>query len=213
MTARTISLTISIQEPLYRVADAELAVECYHHVMAQTTIRDDLRIAILPLWLMVFFDQHQSIRMAMSPLEYVAWSWPAFDEARRWFKAHGTWPRDWEGLTDDMSDLRRAVRREQATLLDRNIRQTIFSRMRQAQFFEAFGQPSSMDGWYDRSPAARAACAASQALVDERSKGLRSDDWKTWPPYFPGDTSSVMTRRTLERANRRDADGKAAIPS
>jgi len=168
-------------------------VETYMHVLGMTSVKETYLNGMLPLWLYGY--QKGDPRMqeaALGPLrtEGVSFIWPWFSEWRESFREAKLLPLSWLPFSDHVWDLRLGLRQERVAILSDVIWRTAWNRRlanQHAAFDDASRPRRSMAYTYDL----RSDCEASQMVAARRLAGLVPGDWRTYPPYFPGDHSTV----------------------
>jgi hypothetical protein len=167
-------------------------VETYMHVMGLTSIKPDLVKGMLPLWLHGF--QTGDFRLqtaALGPLRSpdISFVWPFFTDWLEHFRAAKLLPRAWEGFADQVKDRRLGFRDERVPLLADVLMRTVYSR-REASQHAATSDSSLRIYSYDLIPD----CEASESIVKEQLARLVPGDWRTYPPFFPGDRTQVRRK-------------------
>ncbi len=166
------------------------AVECYRHVFSQTTMKPEVSEGMLPLWLHGWVNRDQRLEKAalMPAGGDVSWGWSAVHTFRDRFINLGSWPKVWEMYLDldNLRDRRRGLKSEMVELLRRTIAETIHNRANAAQdnpdptsFSWRHGYEFHCDGDVERT------------VAEEHRSTLVLGDWRTYPPYFPGDTTRI----------------------
>jgi hypothetical protein len=181
-----------------------LASEVFHHVMSQTTLDVTIRDWILPMWLTSEIDRTDKLRnAAFSPLlsEGVRWEWPQFDDARRKFKQEGIWPHQWKAYEAD----RRTDRTLAVIFLRRTIQMSLINRR------DALGHAHEHSAWsFRRGWRFSTNDPDGPELVDCYRDTVRLGDWTTYPPYFPGDVTTI--RPILKSDLKTDIEGSPSSP-
>lgn len=176
--------------PIAEVADT------YLHVLGLTTIKPDIVKGMLPLWLHGHQKGDPRIQeAALGPLRSpeISFFWPWFIEWLEHFREARLLPRAWEPFADRVMDRRLGLRDERIPLLADVLSRTVWNRG-EASKHAARNDPS-LPGWkrtysYELVPD----CEASESLLPDRRTHFVAGDWRTYPPYFPGDRTSVQRK-------------------
>lgn len=166
------------------ISDQE-AREAFDHVMAGTTVKPFVAEAMFPLWLVGFRrGEPKYQRAAFYPLmdPEISFQWPWFVEWRGVF-AKGEMPDSWTFMAMRIKDQRLALREDMVQLLSLTISATIGNR------HDAAAHARSPGG--SRPFRALSSCPLSEQIATGRLSALVPGDWRTYPPYFPGDASSI----------------------
>lgn len=120
--------------------------------------------------------------------------WPAFDAWLERFDREGLFPHLWrpiaricasaahEGEAPAAADLQGSM----LELLAHTVSSTAFA----CRDHDRNGRFISSRGWR----LSGAGDVVEDALAAEHLAGVRLDDWRTWPPFFPGCRTSLMAR-------------------
>lgn len=186
----------SDRSTLFPITDV---AETYLHVLGLTTIKPDIVKGMLPLWL----HGHQKgdprlAEAALGPLRSpgISFAWPWFIEWLEHFREARLLPRAWEPFADRVKDRRLGFRDERVPLLADVLSRTIWNRREASLHLESSG--TRLDGWQRTYTYELVVdCEASESLLPDRLARLVPGDWLTYPPYFPGDRTSV--RRKVQK--------------
>ena len=170
-------------------------VQIYFDFMAMTSIKDHIIRGMLPLWLYGYQKGDRRLQeAAFGPLrtEGVSFVWPWFLEWRETFRELKLLPKSWEYFADQLRDHRLALRDERVPLLADTLAWTIHNRREALIHADAptYGPRKSAYLYSINSD-----CEASLSLAAQRLASLIPGDWRTYPPYFPGDRSQVLRHR------------------
>lgn len=177
-------------EGMTQIASVAELIDCYRHVLGGTSVRSEIVDCMLPLWL------HGQMRgdprleeAAFGPLatEGISFSWPWFSEWLERFRKEKLLPVRWEPLADQIKDRRLGFRHERIPLLAHTLARLVYNRMRAEQQVGYADVRRAGSGRFQVS----SECEASRTIAEERLPLLVPGDWRTYPPYFPGDTSSI----------------------
>lgn len=172
------------------------AADTYLHVLGLTTIKPDLVKGMLPLWLHGYQNGDPRIQQAaLGPLRSpdISFVWPWFTEWLDHFRAQKLLPRAWELFADQVKDRRLGLREERVPLLSDVLIRTMWNRREANQ--HAASVDTKING-HSRGYAYDlvADCEASESILKECLDQLVPGDWRTYPPYFPGDRTSVRQK-------------------
>lgn len=180
------TISIAFDETADPQGRLQCLCEAFQHVIDQTTIPDNWRIGLLLLWLRSQLqDRGTNDFIALMSLTELDWDWPAFDQTRRTFNENDMWPSPWHHYRKVAADVRRPMRTERVKLLVTTLRTAVASR--EAYESDRLARMKQF-GWsvYCQSDVAH-------GYVMTLSQKMDIDDWRTWPPFFPGDVSSVQS--------------------
>lgn len=185
------SLTFSFPERL-TIFDFELAVSAYREVFAKTSVKPMIVEGMLPLWLSGHMRSDHRVEVAaLGALltDGISFQWPEFTEWRSRFILDKVTPSSWNVSWETMKNRRLGLRQERIGVLARTINSLLRNRWEAAQQAQC-GREGDYEIVSD--------CPASRLVAAERLSSLVVGDAATYPPYFPGDLSTV--RRTRREA-------------
>lgn len=168
-------------------------VDCYLFVLSGTTVKDDISKAMLPLFLHGQTTGNTRLTTAaFGPLlsEGMSFSWPWFDEWLEHFRSEHLLPERWEAFADKVKDRRGRITVERIPLLADTIGWMCHNR-RLANQHASYLQAELNGHRKVFSYALKSECAASQSLHARRLERLVPGDWRTYPPFFPGDRTMI----------------------
>ncbi|MFK5979753.1 MAG: hypothetical protein QM488_12795 [Rhizobiaceae bacterium] len=173
--------------------DKEYISEAYYYVMSGTRISADLHEKLLP----AFVQAHQSgdpkkELHALKPLNTAEWQWPMFDLWSKAFQQINIWPYMWDKfdipdlLADQQSE---ECKRALVKLLCHNLSMTTYTCHKALK--------GSQKDWFSRH--GWRLVSINDPVEDKIAEDLKDqvllDDWRTWPPFFPGDRTSMTGNR------------------
>lgn len=163
--------------------DKKFIVEAWRHVMADTTISASNQEALLPK----FITGHRSgdprrELNALLPLREAEWQWPVFEKWDAEFNRLGQAPYMWEHIFSEFGDKELKFR-----LLCHTLTKSVF----------ACRDGSKTANWHKRNGWRffSTGCPIEKAVADQMKDQVDLDDWRTWPPFFPGDRNSLLGER------------------
>lgn len=171
----------------------EQAVSAYREVLAQTSVKPMIVEAMLPLWLSGHMRGDFRLETAaFGPLltDGISFQWPIFAEWRDRFVQAEVLPEGWNITWETMKDRRLGLRQQRIGIMA----QTISALLRNRREARRDAQMHN-HGLYEIT----ADCPASKLIAAERASSLVIGDATTYPPFFPGDRSSV--RHILRRGD------------
>lgn len=169
--------------------------EIYFEVLATTTIKDHYIRGMLPLWLYGYQKGDAVMQeAAFGPLctDGVSFVWPWFLEWLDHFRSEQLLPRSWESFADHVKDRRHGLRKERIPLLADTLWRTVWNRRAAKQHASCCGGSDDLRRVYEY--VLVAGCEASESILPDKLLRLVPGDWRTYPPYFPGDRTSVQRR-------------------
>lgn len=185
MNDEAASITITFERDADPNRRLPALMDAFNHVMDQTTVPGNWRIGLLMLWIQSQLVDHGAQDFAaLSPLTEIEWDWPAFNKVREIFRRDDAWPSPWHHYKAAAKDLRRPMKVERVKLLMVNLRMTLAAR--------EGCQGDRLDRILRHGCTVRCESAVALPYVTAASDVLDPSNWKTWPPYFPGDTSTVV---------------------
>jgi hypothetical protein len=178
----------------FATAEAHIA-ESYTFVMDSTDVPMDLREALLPIWIYAHQSGNPKIEPpALAILGEFKWTWKPFEDWLETFKKAGRWPYMWEKF--DIPDL---VKRDSQWKLRQ-------ARVRLLAHTLSMSAYKCRDGHKDHSlhrsrgwhiPSIK--CPVEDEVAAALLNSIDLDDWRTWPPFFPGDRSSLHVKPRTPR--------------
>lgn len=161
------------------------AATAFTSVMAEIAARPGLKEGIYPLWAEAYArGDPRAAKASLGALTSARWSWPVFDEWRQEFERRGRWPYMWDSIGRRELRARRVAAR--AELLQHFLFRcacTCRDGTRMAPYYRRYGWRLIGVG-----------CEVEGQIAEERTALVDLDDWRTWPPFFPGDRTSMMGR-------------------
>lgn len=162
------------------------AVACFFHVFEQTTVALDVVETLLPLWLKGYREGDPRFeRAALYPLMEpdIPFKWPVFNAWRATFAKTGELPDRWTYLASRIKDRRLSLREDMTLILQITIASSICNRRLAAQH----AQLSSPAQTFELSTF----CPVEAQIGRDKLLTHIPGDWRTYPPYFPGDQSTI----------------------
>jgi hypothetical protein len=161
--------------------------DAWNFVLASTTIPEDLREALLPAYVYAHRSGNPKLEApALAILGAYRWEWPSFEEWLERFRETGEWPYIW-----NQNDIPALVKRDSQW------------KLRQARV-EVLAHTLAMTAYNARDCTGKSALMLRHgwSLVDIRDpvemriaqqikRRIDVSDWRTWPPFFPGDRTSL----------------------
>ena len=168
-------------------AEEDLWLNAAEHVLASITVPAETLQTVRKHWIRAFRSgSPRIIRLALTPLANTNWDWPEFDRWQTRFKEIQEWPYMWSRCNvpeaieaGDANWLRQA----KIDVLDHTLMTKAYSRVR----FERMANFFSERGWR----IADGGCKVERQIAELCKPDVSMNDWQTWPPFFPGDRSSV----------------------
>jgi hypothetical protein len=165
----------------------EHIVESFNFVLESTNIPLELREAILPAW--IFAHQSGNPRFSTPALAILGefhWDWGSFDVWLDRFQRRNRWPYMW-----NREELPLLVKRGSAWKL----RQARVGILAHTLSMSASGCRDGVQrapylkerGWRVSS----IKCPVEDEIAAEMKSTISIDDWRTWPPFFPGDRNRI----------------------
>lgn len=160
-------------------------ISVFLNVMEATTIPSGWKAGLAVLWTVSRLERRPGRDIsALLPLTEIDWDWPDFDAMREWLVRDDCWPSPWHHYAAAAKDGRRKMKVERVKLLAASLNTAAKS-----QQFATAENISSMktEGWTvisDSEPAMR--------YIKSQVHRVDIDDWRTWPPLFPGDQSRLV---------------------
>lgn len=152
-------------------------------VMAETSIAQPMQQSLLEAFIPAHQsgDPRQEVR-ALKPLLDAEWDWQNYDEWETAFRQSGIWPYMWkrEGYPDPDN-------RDKARL-------AIFGHYLTRKILVS-GKCDPSKLWYFRQYGWRIPsinCEVEDRIAAELKATVDLEVWETWPPFFPGDRSSIV---------------------
>lgn len=157
----------------------------FRHAFAETSVKAFVVEAMLPLWQVGSQRGEPKYQIsALYPLlnPDVSFNWPWFDKWRTRFAA-GEMPDTWIYLASRIKDKRLGLREDKVNMMANVIGSLLLNRRSAWQHVNTPGLRPVYT--------VHSQCAVSAAIAKEFSDTLQPGNWRTYPPYFPGDTSWV----------------------
>lgn len=168
----------------------EQVIEVYNWVFEGATLDTAIRDAMLPLWLHGYlYQKHDRSTAALAPLcsPGIRFRWPRFENWVDRAIALNVWPERWREIKKPSKKGRAVFDHAVLPLLDQFIAFKIFNR-RDAEKLS----PDSLfhrRGWDLHSMSDQDA-----ALVAGMEATVVLGDWRTYPPFFPGDLTTIRLK-------------------
>lgn len=162
------------------------AISAYVDTFSATTVDSQLVEGMLPIWLRGYRSGDLKFeRAALYPLldPEIPFKWSAFSEWRSIFAKEGELPERWQFLQERIKDRRLALREDMVLILGITISTAIYNRRTAAQHREGDLRVRVYDIFSN--------CPVGLRIGRSKLSALIPGDWRTYPPYFPGDQSSV----------------------
>ncbi len=188
-------LVFEYLDDLAPLLSLDAAIECFRHVLSQTTLKPQIIDGVLPLWLHGWSMRDGRMEAAaLAPLssEGISWRWPALDETCSRFRKYDDLPETWRHFIapEEQTRWKSSIRRARTMILARTIRATIMNR------YTATQHSPDMSSFFWRNGVGFHSPGAADLMIAEEHRGqLVICDWRTYPPYFPGDETSVGAHR------------------
>jgi hypothetical protein len=175
------------------------AVNCFQQVLGGTTVKPEIAQCMLPLWLHGVMKGDARFETAafgplLSPDISFVWDW--FTRYRKEFRLLHLLPLSWHAFADEMKDLRLGLRELRVLLLAETINRTMWNRREAAQH-AASDDVNTFGGTRRATYTLESDCEASAHVNRIKLPELIPGDWRTYPPYYPGDHTVVA--RSSER--------------
>lgn len=158
--------------------------DAFFLILDQTTVPIPLAHAIFQPWLAdQIGNRGRKSFDILSPLISSGWEWPEFDGARAMFQRYDIWPSPWHHYRKAGMNPTDRMLKQRVKILNTSLRTAVASReYARGEKYDRIG----IFGWHIRygSPAAR-------MYTEPLSSRVNILDWRTWPPFFAGDTSSI----------------------
>jgi DNA-binding cell septation regulator SpoVG len=135
-------------------------------------------------------DPRAERHVVLDVLSGQTWSWDQFDRWLARFSAEDRWPRMW-------ADVREAGRDQNQDLMNTArcglLHHTLVLKSYRARdgMKPAYVAMMKKRGW-DYS---FADCPVEQEIALAMRHGVTLDDWRTYPPFFPGDRTMIVIKR------------------
>jgi hypothetical protein len=166
---------------------AEQITQSFSFVLEETDIPLELREAILPLW--IYVHQNGNPKFDVSSLAVLGefeWAWKPFEDWSAKFGEANRWPYMWQ--REELPDLIKRgsawkLRQARVKIFAHTLTMSAFScrdGVRRAPYLKKFGwRVSSIK------------CPVEDEVSAKKKDTVIIDDWRTWPPFFPGDRSHI----------------------
>lgn len=183
-------LTFEFLDDLADIPISEI-IDTYQWVMSETTADLATRQALLPLWLhglLLRKDKYRTAAFASLLAPGMRFRWFLLEKWEKRFSELGVWP-------ERLSSARDVRWRDEhlPNMLDDFIRFKIYNRRDAAQL-----TPNSLLhrwGWHLTTDG-----TDNAKVVEGMAECIELENWHTYPPFFPGDTSQIR----LNKPKRRD---------
>lgn len=162
-------------------------IDVYNWVIIPTGLNPAVRMAVLPLWLHGYLYQRRDLAVAaFAPLAMpgVRFEWPLLDEWRDRADSLGVAPHAWPDCGENGRNKRLFPGVEMFRLLDLHIQRKITNRRDAASYYR--GCLLDRRGWH-----LAAHDEGSATLLRDREILVDLSDWRTYPPFFPGDSTEI----------------------
>lgn len=159
--------------------------DAFRHVLAQTTIGLSLRSDLEEAWVRdQILERGKNALNILAPLKTSYWAWEDFETIRQIFRQNDTWPSPWLQCKKAASDPDNPRHTQRIKILATSLQTALASReSARGKKYERIAQ----HGW-----SIRCKSDAARPFVDHFSKNIKVLDWRTWPPFYPGDTSRII---------------------
>lgn len=184
-------LSFEFLDGLAHGLSVETIIDTYHVVLAELSIEPVVREAMLPLWLHGYLlGDPKYTDAALMPLSAgrISWRWPLFQHWLKKARDEGLWPEGWNHFREEGRDRRRSLRVQQVELLPVWLMSKIANRRDAARkvpndIFDRWGWHLSTFG------------DDNEKLTEGCASGVSLDDWRTYPPFFPGDHTRISLNK------------------
>jgi hypothetical protein len=171
----------------------ENIAEAYQHVMGETNVDPELCRLILPLY--AYANQTGSPKLeplALAILEEVKWDWPWYKSWYAHFEQTKSWPYMWNNGEKDMAHMlrysaTRQLRRHRVAMLAHSLSHISVN----VRTFHKSKDFMEKRGWELTSSIG---CVVEDEVKAQFLASVELSDWRTWPPFFPGDRTSIKGR-------------------
>jgi hypothetical protein len=168
----------------------------YAHVMGSTTIPLDVQEILFPVWKYAVQSGIPRLEQcSLFMLTEMQWEWETFDVWHTHFKATAQWPYVWRQEDSNFPHIERynATRQHRRARL-RLLVHTLFH---VATNIRLCSKTSENWMFHSESATSSAGCPVEEAIALQYADSMILNDWRTWPPFFPGDRTNVrMMRKT-----------------
>jgi hypothetical protein len=166
--------------------------DAFNHVLREARIEKVLsKVLFESLTFAIQSGRPKMVPLALATLRESTWSWPDYDYWLAEFIAAKTWPYMWgeyqhnypnlirRSATGQMKNAKIELLAHTLTLTTYNVRRWQKNR----------GNLISR-GWQFN----HVGCKVEKAIAESFQHKIVPNDWKTWPPFFPGDRSSLLPK-------------------
>lgn len=159
--------------------------DAFFHILGQTTVPIYIQYSVCDHWVTDQINNRGKRSLeALKPLSGIAWDWADFDRARAMFQRYDIWPSPWHNYRKAGMNAADPMTTQRLKILNTSLRTAVASReYARGEKYARLG----LYGWHIRygSP-------ASRMYAEPLSAGVNVLDWRTWPPFYAGDTSNIM---------------------
>lgn len=159
-------------------------INVFLRVAEGTNLSDGWKGGLALLWAVAMLkgDSKEAFA-ALLPLTEIPWDWPDFDYMRDWLVRDDRWPSPWHLYEAAAKDRRKKMKVERVKIFAASL---LTAARSQATATPSYIEMLRTEGWTVSSDS-EVALPYIRALTHR----IRIDDWRTWPPLYPGDRSQV----------------------
>lgn len=159
--------------------------DAFRLIMSQTTVSSEIINELEENWVRdQVLERGKNVHKILSPLKDHQWDWEEFDAIRRVFREQNMWPTPWHQYRKAGEDPSNPMTAQRVKILATSLRTAAASRE------SARGDKYDRileNGWHIRCDS-----KVARPFVDHMTQTLRIIDWRTWPPFYPGDVSNIV---------------------
>ena len=170
----------------------------FKHIFGDCVIDPDLTRALLP----VYVHAHQSGRAALEPLALAVltgekWEWPWFESWHKAFSEESMWPYMWRHEGSDFPHIVRnsatgQLRQARVHILCHTL-SNVITNIHNFVLEQEFPGERLL-----RLSPPTGDCEVEPLVAANYAPDMKNEDWRTWPPFFPGDRSHAkLIRRSI----------------
>lgn len=159
-------------------------INVFLRVAEATDINSSWRGGLALLWATaVLRNNTKDAYSALLPLTEIKWEWPDFDTMRDWLVRDDRWPTPWHHYASAAKDRRKMMKVERVKIFAATLTAAARSqRLATDDFIDAL----KSDGWTLTSDS-----EVALPYIEALKHRINPDDWRTWPPLYPGDQSMI----------------------